>query len=54
MPVPTRGSRDLASIKLRGNLSGGQAGKFIKNRAQLFGALNRVLTGLGAVGSKAA
>jgi hypothetical protein len=54
MPVPTRGSRDLAPIKLRGDLSRRLAGKFIKHRAQLLGALNRVLTSLGAVGSKAA
>jgi hypothetical protein len=33
---------------------GGQAGKFIKHRAQLLGALNRVLTGLDAMGSKTA
>jgi hypothetical protein len=54
MPHASRRGGHLALVKRRRDLAGGQAGKFIKYRTQLFGALNRVLAGLGAVGSKAA
>jgi hypothetical protein len=46
MPDTSLGRGYLALVRCCSDLSRGKAGEFIKYRAQLFGANDRILTGL--------